>query len=183
MISICLLRQLKAQLRRSHLPHKFAQIAQIQVANITGRLLCFQPVAILVDSSQVWKVSLWKNLYATRWLGLLWRMPWILVMLYLVLSRYWHRTFIQTYSATSPFNPHWEMDKTFSPSCSSSQIIYVEAEAAELSRFRFRFHRKRTASSSTFLSKSTALWLINMNNKARRKKSILVVKTTISMCE
>jgi len=29
-------------------------------------------------------------------------MPWILVMLYLVLSRYWYRTFIQTYSATSP---------------------------------------------------------------------------------
>jgi len=26
----------------------------------------------------------------------------MLVMLYLVLSRYWYRTFIQTYSATSP---------------------------------------------------------------------------------
>jgi len=39
MISICLLRQLKAQLLSSHLPHKFAQTGQIQVANITGRLL------------------------------------------------------------------------------------------------------------------------------------------------
>jgi len=29
-------------------------------------------------------------------------MPWMLAMLYLVLSRYWYRTFIQTYSATSP---------------------------------------------------------------------------------
>jgi len=29
-------------------------------------------------------------------------MPWMLVMLYLVLSRYWYRTYIQTYSATSP---------------------------------------------------------------------------------
>jgi len=32
---------------------KFAQTAQIQVANITGRLLYFQTVTILVDSSQV----------------------------------------------------------------------------------------------------------------------------------
>jgi len=31
--------QLKAQLLSSHLPHKFAQIAQIQVANLIGRLL------------------------------------------------------------------------------------------------------------------------------------------------
>jgi len=52
--------------------------------------------------------------------------------------------FIQTYSATSPFNPHREMDKTFSPSYSSSQIAYVEAEAVAF--LRFRFHRKRTAS-------------------------------------
>jgi len=35
----------------------------------------------------------------------------MLVVLYLVLSRYGYRTFIQTYSATSPFAPHWEMDK------------------------------------------------------------------------
>jgi len=66
------------------------------------------------------------------------------VMLYLILSHYSYRTFIQTCSATSPFNPHWEMDKTFSPSYSSSQITY--AEAVEFSRFRF--HRKRTASTS-----------------------------------
>jgi len=63
---------------------------------------------------------------------------------FFVLSRYWYRAFIQTYSATSPFNPHREMDKTFSPSYSSSQITYVEGEAVEFSRFRF--HRKRTAS-------------------------------------
>jgi len=68
-------------------------------------------------------------------------------MLYLVLSRYWYLTFIQTYSATSPLNPHWEMDKTFSPSYSSSQITYVEAVG--FSRFRFRFHRKRTASTAS----------------------------------
>ena len=37
------------------------------------------------------------------------------------------------------------MEKTFSPSYSSSQITYVEAEAIGFSRFRFRFHRKRTA--------------------------------------
>jgi len=37
---------------------KFAQTAQIQVANITGRLLYFQTVSILVDSSQVWKFSI-----------------------------------------------------------------------------------------------------------------------------
>jgi len=43
----------EAQLLSSHLSHKFAQTAQIQVANITGRLLYFQTVTILVDSSQV----------------------------------------------------------------------------------------------------------------------------------
>ena len=69
-------------------------------------------------------------------------------MFFLVLSCYWYRTFIQTYSGTSPFDPHREMDKNFSPSCSSSQTTYVEAE--EFSRFRF--HRKRTA--SAFLSKT-----------------------------
>jgi len=57
MISICLLRQLKAQLLSSHLPHKFAQTAQIQVANISRRSLCFQTVTILVDSSQVKSAS------------------------------------------------------------------------------------------------------------------------------
>jgi len=31
--------QLKAQLLSLHLPHKFAQTAQIQVASLTGRLL------------------------------------------------------------------------------------------------------------------------------------------------
>jgi len=31
--------QLKAQLLSSHLPHKLAQTAQTQVANLTGRLL------------------------------------------------------------------------------------------------------------------------------------------------
>ena len=41
------------------------------------------------------------------------------------------------------------MDKTFSPSYSSSQITYVEAEAAGFSRFHFR--RKKTASASTSL--------------------------------
>ena len=50
---------------------------------------------------------------------------------------------------TLPFNPHWEMGKTFSPSYSSSQITYVEAEAVCFSRFRFRFHRKRTASTAS----------------------------------
>ena len=40
------------------------------------------------------------------------------------------------------------MDKNFSPSYSSSQITYAEAEAVEFSRFRF--HRKRTASSFRF---------------------------------
>jgi len=39
------------------------------------------------------------------------------------------------------------MDKTFSPSYSSSQINYVEAEAVEFSRFPF--HRKRTASTAS----------------------------------
>jgi len=79
--------------------------------------------------------------------SLLRRTAWMLVMLCLVLSHYWYRTFIQTYSATSPFNPHWEMDKTFSPIYSSSQINYVEAEAVEFSRFRF--HSKRTASTAS----------------------------------
>jgi len=51
MINICLRRQLKAQLLSSHLPHKLAQTAQIQVVNITSRLLCFQTVTIVVDSS------------------------------------------------------------------------------------------------------------------------------------
>jgi len=46
-------------------------------------------------------------------------------------------------------NPHWEMDKTFSPSYSPSEITYVEAEAVGFSRFRFRFHRKRTASTAS----------------------------------
>jgi len=57
-------------------------------------------------------------------------------------------------SATSQFNPHWKMDKIFSPSYFSSQITYVEAEAVEFSRFCFRFHRRRiasTASASAFL--------------------------------
>ena len=65
---------------------------------------------------------------------------------FFVLLRYWYRTFIQTYSATSPFNPHREMDKTFAPSFSSSQITYVEA----VEFLRFHFHRKRTASSFRF---------------------------------
>jgi len=72
-------------------------------------------------------------------------------MLFLVLSCYWYRTFIQTYSGTSPFDPHREMDKKFSPNYSSSQITYKlrGAEAVEFSRFRFRFHRKRTASTAS----------------------------------
>jgi len=77
-------------------------------------------------------------------------MPWMLVMLYLVLSRCWYRTFIQTYSATSPLNPHWEMDKSFSPSYSSSQITYVESEGFS------RFRRKRTVSAS--LTQSPPYW-------------------------
>jgi len=40
------------------------------------------------------------------------------------------------------------MDKNVSPNYSSSQITYVETEAAEF--LRFRFHRKRTASSFHF---------------------------------
>jgi len=44
-------------------------------------------------------------------------------------------------------NPHWEMDKTFSPSYSPSQITYVEPEAVGFSRFHF--HRKRTASTTS----------------------------------
>ena len=43
---------------------------------------------------------------------------------FLVLSCYWYRTFIQTYSATSLLDPHREMDKKFSRSYSSSQITY-----------------------------------------------------------
>ena len=39
------------------------------------------------------------------------------------------------------------MDKSVSPTYSSSQITYVEAEAVEFSRFRF--HRKRTASTAS----------------------------------
>jgi len=70
----------------------------------------------------------------------------MLVMLYLALSHYCYCTFIQTYSATSPLNPRWEMNKKFLPSYYSSQITYVEAEVVEFSRFRF--HRKRTASTS-----------------------------------
>ena len=54
--------------------------------------------------------------------------------------------FIQTYTATSPFNPHQEMDKTFLPSYSSSLITSVEAEVVEFSCFHF--HRKRTTSTS-----------------------------------
>jgi len=34
-------------------------------------------------------------------------------MLYLLLSHYWYRTSIQTYSATSPLNPHCEMNKFY----------------------------------------------------------------------
>jgi len=45
-----------------------------------------------------------------------------------------------------------EMDKKFSPSYSSSQTTYVEAEAVEFSRFRF--NRQRTASTA---SASTSL--------------------------
>ena len=50
--------------------------------NIFGRLLYIQTVTILADCSQVWKVSLQENRYAARWLVLLWRTPWIVVMLY-----------------------------------------------------------------------------------------------------
>jgi len=45
------------------------------------------------------------------------------------------------------------MDKTFSPSYSSSQITYVETE--DFSRFRFR--RNRTASASTSLDQTVTL--------------------------
>ena len=113
-------------------------------------------------------------------------------MLYLVLSRYWYRTFSQTYSATSPFNPHWEMDKNFSPSYSSSQTTYVEAESVKF--LRFRFHSKRTASKASSFrfhipalmctntqdhqncravkSHSCALATFQSNIKARKKKAI-----------
>ena len=49
-------------------------------------------------------------------------------------------------------DPHWEMDKTFSPSYSPCQITYVEAEVVGFSRFRFCCHKKRTASTSSFRS-------------------------------
>ena len=61
------------------------------------------------------------------------------MLVFLVVSRYSYRKFSQIYSATSAFNPHRETDKTSSPSYSSSQITYVEAEAVDFSRF----HRKR----------------------------------------
>ena len=51
------------------------------------------------------------------------------------------------YSSIHRLNLHWEMDKTFSPSYSPSQITSVEAEAVGFSRFRF--HRKRIASTAT----------------------------------
>ena len=52
--------------------------------------------------------------------------------------------------ATITLHPHREMDKAFSPSYSSSQISFAEAEAVEFLRFHFRFNRKRTASSFRF---------------------------------
>ena len=76
----------------------------------------------------------------------------MLVISFRVLSRHEYRTFIQTYSATSPFNPLWEIDKTFSPSYSSSQITYFESGSGRIfvfplpqkkdcfHCFRFRFH-------------------------------------------
>ena len=68
----------------------------------------------------------------------------MLVTLYLVLSRYWYRTFIQTYCPTSPFNPLWKMDKAFSPSYFTSPIACVEVEAVEFSRFRFQLQLPHT---------------------------------------
>ena len=72
------------------------------------------------------------------------------------------------------------MDKTFSPSYSSSQITYVEAEAVDFSRFcfRFRFHRKRiasTASASGFRfhipGSNTDNGYIVINGTKRRKEN------------
>jgi len=47
------------------------------------------------------------------------------------------------------------MDKKFSPSYSSSQITYVEAEAVEFSRFRF--HKKRTTSTAS--ASTSLIWV------------------------
>ena len=46
----------------------------------------------------------------------------MLVILFLVLSRYRHRTFIQTSSATLPFNPHRGNGQNFFAKLLSSQI-------------------------------------------------------------
>jgi len=64
MISICLLMQLKAQLLSLHLPHKYAQTAKIQVANLTGRLLY-----ALVSSSIRSLLSLveWLGVFISFW--------------------------------------------------------------------------------------------------------------------
>ena len=66
-------------------------------------------------------------------------------MLHLVLSRYWYRTFIPTYSATSPFNPRWKTDNCFAMLlfksnnlCGSGRIF-----ALPLPQKKDRFHRFR----------------------------------------
>ena len=63
-------------------------------------------------------------------------------MLYLILSRTDITRSFRLIVQLHRLNPHWEMDKTFSPSYSPSQITYVEAVG--FSPFCFRFHRKRT---------------------------------------
>jgi len=60
------------------------------------------------------------------------------------------------------------MDKTFSPSYSSSQITYVEAEAVGFSRLRF--HWKRTASTA---SASTSLVATRKIHKQPYARSFL----------
>jgi len=99
-----------------------------------------QSVTILVDSSQIWKSVSDKigklhndlDFYEER-----------------------HGCLLCFFSCSRATNPHQEMEKTFSPSYSSSQITYVEA--VEFSRFRF--YRKRTASTSLVKTECPSIYV------------------------
>ena len=146
MINICLLKQLKAQLLSSHLPQvrthssdsscehnrEIAVLSKCYHCSRQQLGLKSQPPIKSVSCTMTWPSM--KNAMDASYAFISFSYDTDIARSF--------RLIVQLHR----LNPHWEMDKTFSPSYSPSQKTYVEVEAVRFSRFRF--HRKRTASTS-----------------------------------
>jgi len=125
--------------------------------------------------------------WVERWLGLLWGMPWMLVMLYLVLPRDRYRTFIQTYSATSPLkstlgNGQIFFSKLLSKSnnlCGSgSGRIFALPLTLKKDRFRFQLPLPQSLVTVGYLLlwrnyMPEACWLLHNKNSKWLKQLVL----------